>query len=190
MRWKWLAVAPVLAMAAIWPAMAGAGADKETQDVAIQGGGGVYAADAATLIRTSNGLNITVTIPTPKPGSYLYPGGAVEGSPEVFTGWAIVFNYPDMCSGPCDGDDLGADKPAKGGVYNIAGHMTGGSTLTMSGHVSVGQAPFAFAPLQLPATADVHIAIAPHGQLDPSQMPAQISTPIGGPPVWWVALFE
>ncbi len=35
------------------------------------------------------------------------------------------------------------------------------------------------------------MAIAPHGQLDPAQMPAQATTPAGSPACgcWWVAVF-
>jgi hypothetical protein len=193
MKWQRFTVAAVFAVAAISvPAMVGAGVNRTSEDVNQQGGGGVYAADAATLIRTSNGVNIQVTIPTPESSTYAYPDDATPGAPESFSGWAFVFNHPDLCTDPCNSDDIGADKPAMGGVYNIAGHVVGGATLTMSGHISVGQAPLraAHAALELPATADVHVAIAPHGQLDPNQMPAQISTPIGNPAFWWVAFFE
>lgn len=191
-KWKWSALLGVLALAAISTTVAaGAGAAHEAEDVLNQGGAGTYAADAATLTRLPNGLNVKTTIPTPESGTYVYPDGAVAGAPEVFTAWAFVFNYPDQCDGPCDGNDIG-DTAAQGGVYNVAGHVNSGSTLTMSGHISTGAASFAGAPLQSPGTAEVHVAVAPHGQLDPSQMPAQISTPIGSPfcGCWWVAIFD
>lgn len=198
MNGRWLVTVAALVLAAFAaPAVAGAGAERETRDVLNQGGAGVYAADAAILTRKPNGLSIKVSMPTPESGSYVYADGTVPGAPEVFTGWAFVFNYPDLCTdGVCDGDDLG-DTLAQGGVYNFAGHPAGGSTLTLSGQISVGQpalAPppiFVGAPLQSPATAEVHVAIAPHGQLDPSQMPEQITTPVGSPACgcWWLALF-
>lgn len=48
---------------------------------------------------------------------------------------------------------------------------------------------FAGIPLQEPRTAEVHLAVAPHGQLDPAVMPNQITMPIGSPPMWWLAIF-
>ncbi|MEH6587767.1 MAG: hypothetical protein V7720_14490 [Halioglobus sp.] len=169
------------------------GATRETVDVGGQGGvGPVVSANGATLMRGSNGITISLGMPTPVPGSYDYPLGAVPGHPEVYTGWAFVFNHPDLCSDPCNGDDIGAATDAQGGVYNIAGHVSGGGNLQMVGHVSTGETPFggaAHAPLQNPRGAEVHVAVAPHGWLDPSIMPDQIKTPIGNPAFWWVAFF-
>ena len=165
------------------------GSNKETVDVGGQGGvGDPVSIDGGTLIRKKNGITISISMPTPLPGTYTYPPGAFAGHPEAYTGWAFVFNFPDLCSLPCDGNDIG-DTPAQGGVYNIAGHVSGGGNLQMVGHVSTGETPFGGVPLQNPLGAEVHVAIAPHGMVDPSNMPAQIKTPIGGPPWWWVAFF-
>jgi len=169
------------------------GNNKETVDVGGQGGvGPAVSEDGATLIRGKKGITISLSIPTPMAGTYNYPLGTVPGHPEAFTGWAFVFNYPGLCTDPCNGDDIGAGTAAQGGVYNIAGHVSGGGNLQMVGHVSVGETPFGganHAPLENTQGAEVHVAIAPHGLLDPSIMPAQIKTPIGGPPWWWVAFF-
>ncbi len=170
----------------------GQGAVKQTADVGGQGGGPAISEDGGTVIRTKNGVSIAISMPTPMPGSYSYPPGAYPGHPEAFTGWAFVFNDPAACSDPCNGDDIGANTPARGGVYNIAGHISGGGNLQMVGHVSVGETPFGgenHSPLDNPSGAELHIAIAPHGMLDPSIMPAQIQTPIGNPGFWWVAFF-
>jgi hypothetical protein len=169
------------------------GVTRETVDVVGQSNAGpVVSANGATLIRAKNGITISLGMPTPMAGTYNYPPGAVPGHPEAFTGWAFVFNYPDMCTGPCDGNDIGAGTAAQGGVYNIAGHVSGGGNLQMVGHVSTGATPFGganHAPLQNPRGAEVHVAIAPHGLLDPNIMPGQIKTPIGDPTFWWLAFF-
>ncbi len=124
------------------------------------------------------------------PGNAFQPNGAVPGHPEAFSFWAFVFNHPELCSGPCDMNDLGITAAAQGGVYNVGGHVEGGGRLVLSGHISVGSTPFAGVALSEPRTAFVHLAIAPHGQLDPALLPDQITKPIGGPTLWWGALFE
>jgi hypothetical protein len=166
-----------------------AGSGPETADVMNQGGVGVYAANAATLVRQPNGLAASVTVPTPQPGTYNYPAGRVAGHPEVFTLWAFVFNYPDLCTAPCNEDDLGAATPAKGGVYNIGGHVASGSSLTIAGRIGVGETPFAAAPLESPGTAEVHLALAPHGFVEPSNRAAEFNLPTGPAVFWWVARF-
>ena len=169
------------------------GVTRETVDVVGQSGAGpVVSANGATLIRAKNGITISLGMPTPMAGTYNYPPGAVPGHPEAFTGWAFVFTNPDQCTDPCNGDDIGAGTAAQGGVYNIAGHVSGGGNLQMVGHVSTGATPFGganHAPLQNPLGAEIHVAVAPHGLLDPSIMPGQIKTPIGSPPFWWLAFF-
>lgn len=170
----------------------GQGAVKQTADVGGQGGAGPpVAVGGGTIIRTKNGVSISISMPTPTPMSYNYPPGTIMGSPEAFTGWAFVFNDPAMCTPPmCDSDDLGPSAAARGGVYNIAGHISGRGNLQMVGHISSGQAQFGgAAPLDNPAGAEIHVAIAPHGMLDPSIMPTQIKTPIGNPGFWWTTFF-
>lgn len=151
--------------------------------------GGVYAVNGAALVRQPNGLAARVTMPTPEPGTYNYPPGKVAGHPEVFTLWIFVFNNPELCSLPCDGNDLG-NTPAQGGVYNGSGHFASGGELTLAGRVGVGEAPFAGVPLASPETATVHLAVAPHGAIDPSALPNEFRIPAGGPAMWWVAIFE
>ncbi len=174
-----------------------AGVITETGDVLGQGiPGPVYAAGGATLQRSDTGITATVTMPTPESGTYLYPpgnafqpNGAVPGHPEAYSFWVFVFNYPALCSAPCNSDDIGAT-PAQGGVFNAGGHIVGGSALQLSGRVSLNSAPFAGSMLLEPRTAAVHMAVAPHGVLDPALLPTQITKPIGSPAFWWGALFE
>lgn len=193
-----LLVVAALALAAgtIVAGAGAAGVDTQTADVRGQGPGGpVVAEDGATLQRSDNGIAVKLRMPTPEPGSYTYPPAnaflpaAVPGSPEAYTLWVFVFNNPELCSDPCDGNDIGAT-PAQGGVYNAAGHIVGGSNLSLEGHVSAGSTPFAGSMLLEPRTADVHLAVAPHGKLDPALLPDQITKPIGNPGLWWIALFE
>ena len=61
--------------------------------------------------------------------------------------------------------------------------------LNLTGHISVGQAPFAGLPLDNPSGAEIHLAVAPHGMLQPDLLPSQITTPIGNPGFWWTAIF-
>jgi hypothetical protein len=173
------------------------GASKQTEDVAGQGmGGPVVSEDGATLTRTKNGVVAHLTMPTPLTGSYSYPlpnafqSTVLVGHPEVFTGWIFIFNNPAACTdGVCNGDDVG-NPESRGGAYNFAGHPVNGSTLNLAGHVSVGTpAPFGL-PLDNPLGAEIHLAVAPHGMLQPDLLPTQINTPIGTPNEWWLAIFE
>ena len=167
----------------------------EYANVSNQGGGGVYAVNGASLVRQPDGLQARLSMPTPAPGSYIYSDGTTPGHPEVFTLWIFVFNNPDLCSDPCSSDDLGVDKPARGGAYNGGGHAVSGNRLTIAGRIGVGETPFdhpiiTMAPLESPGTAEVHLAIAPHGGLDPSKLPNEFRIPTGTPAHWWVAIFD
>lgn len=157
------------------------GVTSETEDVFGQGpSGGVVAPDGATIRRTANGISMNVSMPTPESGEYQYPESGVyseAGHPEAFSLWAFVFNDP-----AAENWD---------GAFFVAGHVVGGSTLNLSGRVSTNTDPFVGERLDNPEGADVHLAVAPHGALDPELMPEQIKTPTGpGPDIWWLALFE
>jgi hypothetical protein len=179
---------------------------KQTVNVVGQGPAGpVVSMRGATLIRTAGGVTASLTMPTPQPGSHNYPPAnpfqpiaPVPGTPEVFTGWFFFFNEPENCAVPhqCVPPAPTAPAPndftrARGGVYNFAGHaISGGGTLTLVGHISVGETQFGgpFA-LENPTDAEIHLAVAPHGVLIPELLPQQINTPVGSPPFWWIALF-
>lgn len=171
----------------------------ELADVFGQGlGGPVIAMEGAQIVRKKNQLRINVRVPTPEPGSYSYPPGnpwnnaAIQGSPEAFSLWAFVFNDPSLCMGGGPGICTGADArngTPGAGAFNVAGHLVSGGVLQLSGNVTFNSAPFGGAPLTDPLTAEVHLAIAPHGALQPETMPNQIQTPIGGPEYWWIAAF-
>ena len=160
----------------------GRGVRKQTADVFGQGPDGpIVAEDGATIRRTPNGISMSVAMPTPAPGTYEYPTEGVAysgaGHPETFTLWAFVFNDP-----PADDWD---------GAFFVSGHVVGGPHLNLSGNISTNTEPFAGEYLENPEGAEVHLAVAPHGELDPGVMPEQIQTPTGpGPDIWWIALFD
>lgn len=162
-------------------AAAATGVAKQTEDVFGQGlDGEVVAEDGATLRRTEDGVSMSLAMPTPEPGTYDYPESGLfsgPGHPEAFTLWAFVFNDP-----PAEDWD---------GAFFVAGHGVSGPKLNLSGRVSTNTEPFAGDHLDDPEGAEVHLAVAPHGELDPELMPEQIQTPTGpGPDIWWIALFD
>ena len=181
------------------------GAVRQTADVRGQGiGGDVVSPDGASIIRTKKGVTVSINMPTPMSGTYNYPPAnpfqtvtPVPGVPEVFTGWLFFFNDPENCAVPngCSPPPPGAPAPndfteGRGGAYNFAGHaLSGRGSLNMVGHISVGETQFGgpFA-LDNPLGAEIHLAVAPHGLLVSELMPQQISTPVGNPTFWWVAL--
>lgn len=174
------------------------GMSPERADVMNQGGAGIYAAAGALVVRQPKGLRLSMTMPTPEPGSYVYPPnppGIVPGHPEVFTLWAFIFNYPALCDGPCDGNDIGANAAAKGSVYNVGGHVASGESLTIAGRIGIGEpavAPAGITPTPLvnPSGAEIHLAITSHGMLDPARLPTEFHVPTGSPACgcWWVAI--
>ena len=207
MRHKRALLAGVIAAGALLTsaAMADAASPWEHEDVFGQGmGGPTVAEDGASILRTDNGVIASVSMPTPEPGSYAYPVGpnasGVPGHPEAFSLWVFIFFNPEACDGDCDPADLQVNPDVVAGAFNAAGHIVGGPNLNMTGRVdetstlfggpnaeSIGQA------LDLGFTiadADVHVAVAPHGALDPALLPASITTPVGNPSFWWLALFE
>ena len=194
-----LLVLTVLVSAALATGPAVAENDMEYADVFGQGPAGpVIATDGARLVRSDNGLLISVRVPTPKPDSYNYPPGnawnndAHPGKPEAFSLWAFVFNDPESCTGGgpgvCTPDDARNGTPGAG-AFNVAGHLVAGKVLQLDGNVTFASKPFGGAPLTDPLTAEVHLAIAPHGALQAETMPNQLQTPIGSPGYWWIALF-
>lgn len=181
-------LACAVALVAAIPASAG---NKEYQDVLNQGEVGVYEENGASLIRTSNGISLKVSMATPEPGTYVYPDGATPGSPEVFTLWGFVFNHPQYCSDPCGANDL-ANPDVGAAVYNVGGHWGAGANVTISRHISVDEASFGFGVLTNPEGAEVHAAVAPHGWVPSSAIPNEFRIPVGSPfcGCWYVAIFK
>jgi hypothetical protein len=177
-------LAPVMTSAAVAKASPGTAqrVDKQTADVLGQGPAGpVVASDGATLRRTAKGISASLSMPTPEPGTYIYPSTGVAfsgpGHPEAFTLWVFVFDDPE--------------DPDWTGAFLGGGHLVGGPNLTLSGQISRNTEPFLGEPLRNPEGARVLLAVAPHGALNPELLPAAIQTPTGpGPDIWWLALFD
>jgi hypothetical protein len=191
----------VLSAAAVALTVAGGaaadGASLRRADVVGQGPSGpVVSENGAKLIRTAHHLQVKLRMPTPEPGSYVYPGpntwhpnGTWPGYPEVFTFWVFVFNYPELCSDPCDGNDVG-DTPAKGGAFGVDALIAYTSQISLAGKIHKDTIPFSGSPLLEPETAAVHFAVAPHGAVDPDNIENQLTRPVGSPPMWWLAIFD
>jgi hypothetical protein len=172
-------------------------APRQEADVVGQGPAGpVVSEEGAQLSRGRNHIRAKLRMPTPEPGSYVYPGpnawhpnGTTPGFPEVFTLWVFVFNYPDLCPTPCNADDLGVTAPARGGAFGIDGLIASKSNMRLAGKVRRATTPFVGSPLLEPLTAEVHLAVAPHGQVDLTNLENQLTRPVGSPPLWWLAFF-
>ncbi len=196
-RPRTMAAASLLALSMVLlTTMAATAASPEKADVLDQGGGAVYAPQGAQLVRQPNGIAVSLTMPTPEPGSYLYPAGTEPGHPEVFTLWMFVFNHPEHCTAPCGPDDM-TNPDVEFGVYNPAGHVGAGAKLTLSGRVGVGDtagAPPGITPHDLsnPAGAAVHLAVTSHGGLNPATLPHEFRIPTGSGACgcWWLAFFD
>jgi hypothetical protein len=146
-------------------------------------------------------LRIKWKVPTPEPGSYLYPTadqvppGApthpeiLVGSPEVFTLWMFIFNHAELCTNPCDFDDIG-DTAAQGGIYRVDGLIAHGNKITLRGRVDVGTAPAAGVALANPTSAEVHVAMTSHGTAYSGEdLERQLNIAVGTPAEWWPAIF-
>lgn len=171
----------------------------------------------STIQRRDDGVTISLKLLTPEAGTYTYPEGFKKkqmAQPEAFTGWAFVFNYPELCATPYECGAADFNDQVKAGIYNFAGSVnqisqSGGSELelnaatdgyvALSGTIDMGQAQRANMPpdtvtypLENPQGAEIHAAIAPHGQLDPTNLPDELYNPTGNPACgcWWVAIFD
>ena len=204
MRTRLLASLAAAATLAVSAGVASAGS-WETADVVGQGlGGPTVAVDGAAILRTPSGVTAHLSMATPEAGSYVYPmgptGSGVAGHPEAFSLWVFIFFNPEACaSNPCGPGDLINNPDVVAGAFNAGGHVEGGANLTMAGSVNPSRATFggpnaetlgtALAMGYDLADADIHLAVAPHGALDPALLPSSISTPVGGPGQWWLAIF-
>lgn len=176
----------------------------EATDIFGQGmDGEVVSEDGAKIHRTGKAVSASVTMPTPEPGSYMYPQGpsasGEEGHPEAFSLWMFVFFNPQVCDGDCDGPDLMNKPDVVAGAFNAGGHLVGGPQLTIGGTANEQSPTFGGANAETIsealtlgydiADAEIHLAVAPHGALAPNLLPAQITTPVGDPSFWWLAIF-
>jgi hypothetical protein len=202
--------AALIAAVGLLTSVAGANASPwEREDIFGQGLlGPTVAVDGAAILRSPNGVTAQVSMPTPAPGSYQYSSAPTAnneaGHPEAFSLWVFIFFNPEACVGDCDEPDLANNADVVAGAFNAGGHLAAGPSLTITGHVNHRSTVFA-PPTATErveslgealdmgfdlADAEIHLAVAPHGGLDPELLPAQISTPAGPPSLWWIALFK
>ena len=199
--------ASVLLLAAAWWGFARDDRSWQTADFSGQGpDDSTFAPDGARMFRRADGLSFSVDVPTPAPSTYEYPTAdqhppwaeshppvspGSDAAPEVFTLWVFIFNDPMQCTnGQCDLDDLGADTAARGGSYQVDGRIADGDRIRFEGGVRLGQTPSNGSRLDAPETAEVHLAIAPHGRVrDGVDRWRQLNGPLGDPSLWWSASF-
>jgi hypothetical protein len=177
----------------------------ETADVRGQGlGGPIVAADGASIIRSDNSVTAQLVMSTPESGTYNYPvgptGSGVAGDPEAFSLWVFIFFNPEACAtAVCGPGDLMNNPNVVAGAFNAGGHIEGGANLTLGGSVNKSRVTFGGPNAETLGQAldmgydlvdaDIHLAVAPHGALSPALLPEQISTPVGNPTFWWIAIF-
>ncbi len=173
-----------------------------------------------TLIdRDADGVTITLRIPTPLPGSYAYPEDIPPerwAYPEAFTGWAAIFNNPELCTtsetppycGPGDRND-----EVKYGMYHFAGHTSSltvvdgelmpdvgtDGMIILTGTIGVddqqrdmpSDPEIPKYPLENPEGAEIHALIAPHGQIDLTN-PDELFSPTGNSKCGcrWIGFFS
>lgn len=174
----------------------------------------------ATLTRHEDRVEIEIRLDTPVPGSYEYPESVPperRAAPELFTAWVFVFNRPEHCVGSTEAPRCGPDdfsEAVRGGVYNVGAHVTSidhsGGTFELDrgtdgqailrGEIMVGDPPRPNSPpgdqhvrsaLENPLGAEIHVAIAPHGQVDAATLGTEAYEPAGNPGCgcWWVSMF-
>lgn len=182
-----------------------AGSSFETADVFGQGlGGATVAVDGASILRSENSVVARLVMPTPEPGTYAYPvgptGSGVAGHPEVYSLWVFIFFNPEACAAAlCGPADLMNNPAVVAGAFNGGGHVATGPSLTLAGSVNRDRATFGGPNAETLGTAldlgydladaEIHLAVAPHGALAPELLPASISTPVGNPSFWWLAIY-
>jgi hypothetical protein len=190
----------------------------ENQPVEFLGNAPTLRLEDSSITRYEDRLVFEIRMDTPEPGSYVYPQevpGARQAAPEVFTAWAFVFNHPEHCLGTDDWEFCGPgdfSEAVKAGVYGVAGHVSsvdheGGAFIldrgtdgqvVLRGEIALGDEPWpdlppgaTTFPLENPTGAEVHLAIAPHGQVDPATVATELYAPVGNPGCgcWWVSYF-
>ena len=210
-----------LSATSVSAASKGERADKVDNKPSIDTAGKLLLSKNARLTRTKDGLGISMKLITPEAGDYVYPETIPQerqAQPEMFTGWVFIFNNPENCKTnpgetfPCGPQDFNDE--VRFGAYNFSGftnslgQISGGEIVLnpasdgfvmLDGDVAVGQQqrpPVAEGttthPLENPMGAEVHVAIAPHGQIDFETLATELYSPVGNPSCdcWWVATFS
>jgi hypothetical protein len=171
----------------------------------------------AHIERLDDRVSISLKLVTPEAASYTYPEGIEadrQAQPELFTGWAFIFNNPELCETPYECGMPDFNDQVKTGVYNFAGftnqltQSSGGDIelnaatdgyVVLTGDVMVGQPQLppvregtTTHPFEDPEGALIHVAVAPHGLVDATTIAEEIYEPAGNPTCecWWTAFFD
>jgi hypothetical protein len=153
-----IVVAAVLMLASSLVASA-APADRGTTHVQRIPGGMMVDGASSTLVRTDNGISMTI-----------HTSGLAPHA--VHTVWWVIFNNPENCVGGCGPDDSSRPE-VNASVFYAAGTITGANgKANFAAHVGFGypgpvdgvnvidvDGP----GLLYPRTADVHLVIRTHG---------------------------
>ena len=132
-------------------------------------------AGASTLLRTKKEVWLAIHTTGLDPHS-------------VYTVWWAIFNHPDECSDPCDGNDFG-DPNVDVTVMRAAALITDSEGVgNVTAHLAKGDPPagvFIGAGtgngLKKPMDAVIHAIVRFHGMPDPGMVALQISSTGGGP---------
>lgn len=116
----------------------------------------------STLRRTDRGVR-----------SVIRTTGLVRG--DAHTVWAVVFNHPEACDGPCDGPDL-ANPEVGGASVRVTGRVVPAPRATFAGELQAGEA------LTNPRGAEIHLIVRTHGPVIRGLRHEQITTLNGGCP--------
>jgi hypothetical protein len=134
----------------------------------------------SALVRTDEGVAMT-----------LHTNGLAPGS--AATVWWVVFNNPELCThgqfgARCGLGDLppfGGDPSVQASLLNATGSVIGGAGIgNFGGYLSEGNLTgVVFGPGLLDARrADVHLVVRTHGDAIPGLIPEQLNTFNGGCP--------
>jgi hypothetical protein len=146
----------------------------QTKNIFQAGNPGILKPGAATLYRSSQGLEMRIAT-----------SGLVVNS--SYTVWWVVFNNPSACVGGCGEDDLGRPE-VRASVLYAAGFVTGLSdTGNVTAHLEAGNLPSGI-DVELgdglePGNgfrAEVHLVVRSHGTTLPGIVDQQIGSFNGG----------
>lgn len=133
--------------------------------------------DRATVVEIGNEDNVTgrsVVVRTQRGVlALLRTSDLVAG--DAYTVWAVIFNNPDACDGPCDASDLANP--------DVAGFSTlgTGKVADREGTMFYMRIPSG-EQLMDPRGAEIHFVVRTHGPAIPDLVEEQISTLNGGCP--------
>ena len=127
-------------------------------------------------------------------------GTTGDGSPAAFSLWVFVFFNPEECAAAvCGPGDLMTNPDVVAGAFNAGGHIEGGAKLTLAGSVNASRATFGGANAETIGQGHGHGLQPGRCGHPPGSgaargagsrlLPLQISTPVGTPANWWLAIF-